>query len=148
MATHRKIKDISPFDVEGNRKKRRKRRIITVIVAVLILAVAFGAVWVANPEIFNSKKTVTVEVHHSDGLVETFEITTKKAYLDGVLKEEELASIADDCVTAAGREGKEIAHSENGDYWVLYVGDELSEKGVSQVPVEDGKTYKLVFTRK
>ena len=149
MATYRKINDISQFEPK---KPNTKALIICAIAAVLTVALVLGALLILKPEVFRGKKTITIEIHHSDEMVETFEIKTQKLYLGEVLVDEDLVETADGpyglYITAAGRVGKEVAiYEQNGAYWAVYEGDVYAEKGISELPIQDGVTYKLIFTR-
>ena len=151
MATYRKIKDVSALDPEAMKKKKKKCVIIAAVVAVLLVAAVLVAILASKPETLKTKYTFTVEVTHSDGVVETIEITTTEENLGAALVAEGLVDVEEidgvSCVVAAGQMGKEEVNREfNGALWALYVGDERTDKDVYQVALENGKTYKLIYT--
>ena len=43
-------------------------------------------------------------------------------------------------------DGERAVYEEDGAYWALYVGEEYATNGVELTPIEDGATYKLVYT--
>ena len=88
-----------------------------------------------------------MEIHHSDRYVEELKISTRMRYLDEMLIEEDLVTLEDGRIVAAGREGKEKINTQYV-YWAVYDGDTLIETDISELPIEAGKTYKIVFTSK
>lgn len=147
MATYRKWKDISQFEPK---KRNTKALIIGIVAAVLVVGIIIGAWAIVKPETFRGRKTITIEIHHSDDYVEKFTVKTGRLYLGEVLTDEDLIETEDGpygfYITAAGRVSKEVAiYEQNGAYWAVYVGEEYAQAGISELPVEDGQTYKLMF---
>ena len=37
-------------------------------------------------------------------------------------------------------------YNTNGAYWAFYLGDEYCNYGIDQQPVQDGESYRIVYT--
>ena len=44
-------------------------------------------------------------------------------------------------------DGETASWEADSAYWSLYVGEEYATTGISQTPVEDGASYKLVYEK-
>ena len=128
--------------------KNHKKIVLWVVLGVVLAAVlTLGLLGAFRPDLLRAKKTITVEIHHSDRYVEELKISTRMRYLDEMLIEEDLVTLEDGRIVAAGREGKEKINTQYV-YWAVYDGDTLIETDISELPIEAGKTYKIVFTSK
>lgn len=93
-----------------------------------------------------AEKTITVEVTHKDGTVNTQETTTKGENLINVLDELSMVdpSSGDDgyYTTVDG----ETANTDAEEWWCLTIDGESAITGFDDTPIEDGKKYELTFT--
>ncbi|MBQ3215186.1 MAG: DUF4430 domain-containing protein [Oscillospiraceae bacterium] len=92
-------------------------------------------------------KTITVQVIHSDGAGRTFTYDTNADYLGEVLYEKGLIKNegADEGMFNIV-DGEKADWNENKSYWGLYVGEEYAMQGVDDTPINDGDSFKLVYT--
>lgn len=92
------------------------------------------------------KLSFTVIVVHQDKTEKTFtyEATGK---LGAFLEEEGLIESegADEGMFHTV-DGEKADYNVNKSYWALYVGDEYAMKGIYDTDIENGVTYKLVYT--
>lgn len=124
-----------------------KKILIAVVVLVAVIAVLVGVWFATRPETAEGDKTITVEVVHSDGSTKTFTYHTNEEYLGTVLYGAELikAEGVDDGMFNIV-DGEKADWNENKSYWSLYVGEEYAMTGVDTTPINDGDTFKLVYT--
>lgn len=128
--------------------KNYKKIVLWVVLGVVLAAVlTLGILGTFRPDLLRAKKEITVEIHHSDRYVEELKISTRMRYLEEMLLDEDLVTLEDGRIVAAGREGREKANMEYAS-WAVYDGDTLIESDISKLPIEAGKTYKIVFTSK
>ena len=128
--------------------KKNKKLIIAAVIFALVICVFAAAFALTRPDAVDGQKTIAVEVVHSDGSSKNFEYTTQLENLGDVLVENKLI-VAED-----GPYGLYITHVDDeravyeldGAYWCLYVGDEMATLGVTDTLIQDGDSYKLVYT--
>ncbi len=132
-----------------------KKIVIAAVALVAVVAVLLGIWWFTRPtpEPVDKKdgeefaKTITVEVVHSDGTSKTFTYDTNADYLGEVLYGEGLIkaeSIDEGMFNIV--DGEKADWNENKSYWSLYQGEEYAMQGVDTTPINDGDTFKLVYT--
>lgn len=128
---------------------KNKKTLIALLVLVLLIAAAAAAYLLNKPEPGEGTKSITVEVIHGDGSAKTFDYTTDKEYLGELLLEEGLI---------AGEEGQfglyikvvdgeQAIYEEDAAYWALYQGGDYAQQGIDLTPINDGDSFKLVYTR-
>lgn len=127
---------------------KNKKILIAVVALVAVVAVLLGVYFATRPETQTGGKTITVTVVHKDQseVVKTYQ--TDEEYLDKVLLAEELIS------GEVGQYGQVVEYADgeradwelDGAYWCIYIGEEMATLGISQIPVYDGSTYRLVYT--
>ena len=124
-----------------------KKTIIAVIALVLVVAV-FGGIYLATrPATAEGGKTITVTVVHKDGTSKNFTISTDEEYLAPALKAE---GILPENEGADGMyftvDGEQADYSVDQSYWGVYIGEEYAMLGMNDIPVNDGNSFKLVYT--
>ena len=124
-----------------------KKTIIAIISLVLIVAVFAGIYLATRPETSAGGKTFTLTVVHGDGTSKEFTISTDEEYLAPALKAE---GILPESEGADGMyftvDGEKADYSVNQSYWGLFVGEEYAMLGMNDTPVNDGDSFKLVYT--
>jgi len=92
------------------------------------------------------KLSFTVIVVHQDKTEKTF--TYEAAGKLGAFLEEEglIESEGADKGMFHTVDGVKADYSVNQSYWAFYVGDEYAMKGIYDTDIENGATYKLVYT--
>lgn len=124
-----------------------KKTIIAVIALVLVVAV-FGGIYLATrPETSAGSKTFTLTVVHGDGTSKDFTVSTDEEYLAPALKAEGILPAdegADGMYFTV--DGEKADYSVNQSYWGLFVGEEYAMLGMNDTPVNDGDSFKLVYT--
>lgn len=126
-----------------------KKTWIALAAFVVLVAVLLTVFFLTRPETEAGAKEITVTVIHADGSSKNFTYHTDEEYLGALL-------LAEGLIT--GSEGQyglviESVDGESADwekdqaYWSLYEGEAYADQGVSQTPVRDGATYKLVYEK-
>ena len=128
---------------------KNKKLVVTALVLVLVVALMAG-IWMATrPETQSGSKGYTVTVVHKDGSEKVFEYRTDEEYLAGALLEEGLVAGEDSQygLTIITVDGEDAVWETDSAYWAIWVGEEMATTGASEIPVYDGSTYKLEYTR-
>ncbi len=125
-------------------KERTKKIWLAAIVLALLIAVFAGVWFAARPRATQGAKTITVEVVHADGSEKSFTYNTDAEYLADVLQAEglvegEMGSFGLYITKVDGESAAE------GAYWAVYQGGEYATVGVSELPVNDGDAFSLVY---
>ena len=127
---------------------KNKKLVIGVIALVAIVGLLLGVYFATRPETTQGSKTFTVTVVHKDGTEKEFTYATDEEYLGAVLVAENLLQ---------GEQGEFglMIHTVDGEkadwnvdqsYWALYIGEEYAMTGVDTTPVNDGDSFRLVYT--
>ena len=127
---------------------KNKKLILALGAFILVIALLLG-VWMANkPQTTEGTKAYTVTVVHSDGSEKAFSYTTDEEFLGAALVAEGL--IAGDegpyGLTIITVDGEDAIWDVHNAYWALFVGEEYATTGIDSTPVNDGDSFKLVFT--
>ena len=127
---------------------KNQKMILAAVALVAVIAIMLGVWFATRPETNQGQKSITVIVVHQDGKEETFSYDTTAEYLADVLLENQLIKATEGPygLVIEEADGERAVWEENGAYWALYVGEEYANTGVSTTPVNDGETYKLVYT--
>ena len=128
---------------------KNKKLVIVAVALVLIIALMAG-VWMATrPETETGSKGYTVTVIHKDGSEKVFSYRTDAEYLAAALLEEGLVSGEESQygLTIITVDGEAAVWETDSAYWAIWVGEEMAITGASEIPVYDGSTYKLEYTR-
>lgn len=136
-----------------------KKTMIAAVALVAVVALLLGIWWIFRPtpkpvdkdltakESVLGRKTITIQVVHGDGSKKNVTLLTNSDYLGEVLFAEGLIENdgADDGMFNIV-DGEKADWNENKSYWALYVGDDYAMQGVNDTPINDGDSFKLVYT--
>lgn len=129
--------------------KKNTKLILGVVALVVVIAVLIGVFLATRPETSQGAKTFTVEVVHADGGSKSFTYHTDEEYLGTVLLAEGLleGEIGPYGLYIHVVDGEKAVYEEDGAYWSLEVNGEYAMLGADQTPVNDGDSFRLVYTR-
>ena len=127
---------------------KNKKLILAVVALSAVVGLLLGVYFATRPETSQGSKTFTVTVVHKDGTEKEFTYSTDEEYLGAVLVAENLLQ---------GDQGEYglMIHTVDGEkadwnvdqsYWALYIGEEYAVTGVDTTPVNDGDSFRLVYT--
>ncbi len=126
---------------------KNKKLVVAVIALAAVIALMAGLFLSSRPETTAGGKTITVTVVHKDGSEKVFTYNTDQELLGQVLYGEGLiqAENVDEGMFNIV-DGEKADWNENQSYWSLYEGEEYAMEGVDTLVIEDGDTFKLVYT--
>ena len=127
---------------------KNKKMLIAIVALVAVAAILLGVFFATRPETTEGKKAYTVTVIHGDGSTKEYHYTTEEAYLGDALVAEGLlqGDITEYGLTVHTVDGEKASWEENQSYWALFIGEEYATTGVSQVPVNDGDSFRWEYT--
>lgn len=130
--------------------KGNGRKWIPAALAFAAIAVIFGGIYLRfSPAAVAGEKNITIEVVDDKQETTVYTLKTDAEYLKEAMED---AGIS---VTGTTSEyglmvdtvnGVYASYSENGAYWAFYEGDDYCNYGVDQQVIQDGKTYRVVYT--
>lgn len=137
---------MSEKEIKENKKK------IGIAVAVLCaVAVLFGVIYfVFAPKAGAGGKALVIEVVDDKQETVTYKVNTDAEYLRGAMEAagiEFSGTESEFGLMVETVNGLYADYAEDNAYWAFYVGEEYCNYGVDNQPVEDGKTYRIVYTR-
>lgn len=127
---------------------KNKKVILALAALVVIAAVFIGVYFATRPETVEGAKTFTLTVIHKDETSKEFEFHTDEEYLGTVLMDEGLldGEMGEFGLYIKSVDGEVADYDVDGAYWALYEGEEYAMQGIDLTPIEDGDTFKLVYT--
>ena len=128
--------------------KKQTKIIAAVVALAVVLGLLLGLYFATRPETQDGAKSFTVVVVHANGESKEFDYRSDEKYVGTVLIEDGLIEGAEGQwgMYISHVDGERAVYEEDGAYWALYVGEEYATNGVELTPIEDGATYKLVYT--
>ncbi len=88
----------------------------------------------------------TLVIVHSDGKEKTVEIQTDREFLAEALLDENLIVESDSPGLYTTVDGEVADWNVNKAYWNFLIGDEYALEGMNTTRIQNGATYKLVYT--
>ena len=127
---------------------KNKKLVIAVVALVAVIAIMAGVFMGTRPETSAGAKSITVTVVHQDSSEKVFEYNTDEEFLGAVLLAEGLVEGEEGPygLTINVVDGEAASWEENQSYWALFIGEEYATTGADTTPVNDGDTFKLVYT--
>ena len=128
---------------------KNKKLAIAALALIAVIGLMAGIWMTTRPETETGSKAYTVTVVHKDGSEKVFEYRTDAEYLAEALLAEGLVS-GDNTqygLTIITADGEAAVWDTDSAYWAIWVGEEMAITGASEIPVYDGGTYKLEYTR-
>ena len=127
---------------------KNKKLILAAVALALVIAAMLGIYFATRPATSQGSKTITVTVIHADGSEKKVTVRTDAEYLAEALLTENLV-IGEDSqygLNIHTVDGEKASWEANQSYWALFIGEDYATTGVSQTPVNDGDSFKLVYT--
>lgn len=126
----------------------QKKKTLLAALALVVVAAGLLLVWrMTAPTGEAGRKTVTVQVVHSDGASRDFTLETEEACLGpaliaGGVVEDNQGPYGLYILTADGETAEESAQ----EWWKLTKGGEMVNTGVDATPIADGDAFELTLT--
>lgn len=127
---------------------KNKKTWIAVAAVALVVVLALVATFALKPKGADGTKNITVTVVHKDQTEKVFTYATDEEYLGAVLVTEGLVEgeNSDFGLMITVVDGEEASWDADQSYWAFYVGEEYAQTGVDSTPINDGDSFKLVYT--
>lgn len=125
---------------------KNKKALVAVLVLVLLVAVAATCWFAFAPKAVGGSKTITVDVKHKDGQINTYEIRTDEEFLRGAMEQEGLVAGTESeyglyILTVDG----ETVDEAKQEWWGYTKSGEMVNYGVDTCPIEDGDHYEFTL---
>lgn len=124
----------------------KKKTVIAVIAIAVLLIAAFAAWKLLTPEVSEGSKTVTLNVTHLDGTVNTYTIKTDAEFVRGALEQEGLLYGSEESYglwvkTVDG----ETADENLQQWWGYNINGEMAMYGVESQVIADGDVIDFIL---
>lgn len=135
---------------------KEKKLLIALIAFVAAVGMMAGIYFATRPQPQDSAgttttpsgyaKTITVTVVHKDGTAKEFTYQTNEDFLGAVLYAEGLIVESASSGMFDTADGEKADWNVDQGWWKLLVGEKESMTGVDTTPINDGDSFKLVYT--
>ena len=124
-----------------------KKIVLAIVALVAVIGIFLGVYFATRPETQQGAKEISVVVVYKDGTQKTFTYHTDEEYLDKVLLSEGLIEgyTGQYGFVIEKVDGQAAIWETDSAYWSLYIGEEYATTGISETPVYDGSTFKLIY---
>lgn len=122
---------------------KKSTKTLLLVLALVLVVGAIGAAWlIFSPGASTGGKTITVDVTHMDGTVNSYAVSTEEEFLAPALEAEGLISgeMADYGLFIDTVDG-EFVDESIGQWWVFTVNGEMGNYGADTQPIADGDVY-------
>ena len=126
-----------------------KKTLVIAIALALVAAMLVGVYFLTRPDTSTDTKSFTLEIVHADGTSKKLSMESDAEYLGTYLQEEGIISgeMGQYGLYIKVVDGEKAVYEEDNAYWGFYVDGEYASLGIDQTPIEEGKTYKLEYTK-
>ena len=126
-----------------------KKTWIVAAALVLVVALLVGVYFLTRPKTSTDMKSFTLEIVHADGGKKTMSMESDAEYLGTYLQEQGIISgeMGQYGLYIKVVDGEKAVFEEDNAYWGFYVDGQYASLGIDQTPIEEGKTYKLEYTK-
>ena len=125
--------------------KKTKITVITAVSLLVVIALAAGAWFMTRPQTHEGEKDITFTVVYKDKTEEVIEIDTDEEYLAKALEAEGII-VYEPSGLYTTIKGVTADYNVDGGWWAIYVGEEMAQVGLNEIPVTDGGSYEAVYT--
>ena len=122
-----------------------KKTILAVIALGLVAGILTGVWLVTRPQSEKGGKTITVEILHKDGTVNSYTIETEAETLAQAMKEKNLLGPDMDGMYLTV-DGETTDYSVDQSWWCLNVNGTMAMEGANTIIINDGDDFHWVYT--
>ena len=122
-----------------------KKIILAVIALVAVVGIMAGVWFATRPKPVEGEKTITVEVLHKNGTVNTYTINTDAQTLAQAMNEKNLLG-EDFSGMYYTIDGETTDYSVDESWWKLLINEESAVEGANDIIIVDGATYRWEYT--
>jgi len=137
--------------MSGSQPQKSNKKLIIGLSVLVAIAILFGVVYANfSPKAASGAKELTIEVVDDQAASQSYTVHTDAEYLRQALEETEGLTIegteSEYGLMVETVNGVRADYDTDGAYWAFYLGEEYCSYGVDQQPVQDGETYRIVYT--
>ena len=128
--------------------KKRTKLSLAVLALVALIGLFAGLYLSSRPTASPGDKSVVVEVVHKDQSTKDFHLKTDEEFLGDLLLAEAIVKGEQGQFGLYIREvdGERADFNLDNAYWALFIGEDYATQGADVTPLQDGATYRLVYT--
>lgn len=128
----------------------KNKKIIALVLAVILAVGMVFAYSAFREKATEGTKTITIEVINSKGESTLYETKTDAEYLLGAIEDTKELTVegyeGQYGFTVSAVNGETADFTVDSAYWAFYLGEEYCNYGVSEQPVNDGDSFRIVYT--
>lgn len=129
----------------------KKKKVLAIVISLILIVVGVkAALYYFTDKPVGGEKSVTIEVVMQDGTSSVYKVNTDAEYLIGAMQDAEGLNFEGEegpyGVTIYTINGVTADYNTGTAYWGFYVGDDYCAYGVSEQPVYDGDSFKIIYT--
>lgn len=128
----------------------KSKKVIGVSAVVVLVALLVTVFFVFREAPVQGSKSVVIEVVNKAEETKEYSLKTDAEFLKQAMEEAEglefVGSEGPYGLMVTEVNGELAEYNTNGAYWSFYVNDEYCNYGIDQQPVNDGDTFKIVYT--
>lgn len=125
--------------------KKTKITVITAVSLLVVIALAAGVWFMTRPQTQQGEKDITFKVVHKDKTEEVIEIDTDEEFLAKALEAEGIITYEPSGLYTTVN-GVTADYNVDGGWWAVYIGGEMAQVGLNEIPITDGGEYEAVYT--
>ena len=118
--------------------------ILAIIALVAVVGIFLGVYFITRPQAQEGEKTITVEILHSNGEVNTYVITTTATTLAEAMNEKNLLGENLDGMYNT-IDGETTDYTANQSWWRLLINGQEGMEGANTLLITDGSTYRWEY---
>ena len=132
-------------------KSPASKKLLIGLPVLVVIAVLFGVVYTLfAPKASAGSKELSIEVVDDTAASQTYTVRTDAQYLRQALEETQGLTIegseSEYGLMVDTVNGLRADYDADGAYWSFYLGDEYCTYGIDQQPIQDGESYRIVYT--
>ena len=132
-------------------KSPTSKKLLIGLPVLVAIAVLFGVVYTLfAPKASAGSKELSIEVVDDTAASQTYTVRTDAQYLRQALEETQGLTIggseSEYGLMVDTVNGLRADYDADGAYWSFYLGDEYCTYGIDQQPIQDGESYRIVYT--
>ena len=128
----------------------KNKKIIALVLAVILAVGMIFAYSAFSEKTTEGTKSITIEVVNSKGESTLYETKTDAEYLLGAIEDTKELTVegyeGQYGFTVSAVNGETADFTVDSAYWAFYLGEEYCNYGVSEQPVNDGDSFRIVYT--
>ncbi len=137
--------------MSASQPQKTNKKLLIGLPVLAAIAILFGIVYANfSPRPVSGAKELSIEVVDDTAASQSYTVHTDAEYLRQALEETEGLTIegteSEYGLMVETVNGVRADYNADGAYWAFYLGDEYCNYGIDEQPVQDGESYRIVYT--